>query len=665
VNSAFVKTLERVLDKNLRGGIETAVAEGLLDEIDDQYRFSHDRIQEAAYNMIAYLDRCHFHFSHGMALAPLHDEEDGFLFTAVSQLNLAGPEAVKDKRQYAIIANLNLRAGKKAMEMSDFEAAYSYFENGITFLRKRHWDEHYTLSLELFNLAANCALANSDITSLKLLSQQVLKKAQSFEDTLNVTYFITCSLAYSSRLPLSVEKGLDILSQLGIDLRRCRSSIEACVKETKDLLSAYTSDELLNTRRMTDSTMIMAMKFLSKLMLEMAQIMPQSAPVVAKQIIQLSLDHGMNPASPLGFVHFASYAAKLGDISGGYNYVKLACSLLEKLGSRENAGEVILIRTQVVSYIEPLQATLEYHDEGYAAAIASGDIIQAAANMYSGHISNFYSGVKLQTTREKGDEVINFIRGKNMVMFLREIQLIQHSVLKLIGIDDDSKCSSAEENILASKNSGLKLTHCFQKSYISFMFRLYDDTKGYAEKFLGCSASSAYANLVISQSFNTFYIGLISFWVARNSRDEDQWYKRGSKSKLALRKWAETSQWTFENKWYLLEAEEAFSNNNFDDAKMYYEKAISSAKAHKFVHEEALACELAAYFYLDIGEVNNAADYCLLAHERYQEWGAIGKCTSLFRFFGRIMNDRVGSSSAIAVAVDVQSDLAHLLTIPE
>ena len=41
------------------------------------------------------------------------------------------------------------------------------------------------------------------------------------------------------------------------------------------------------------------------------------------------------------------------------------------------------------------------------------------------------------------------------------------------------------------------------------------------------------------------------------------------------------------------------------------------------------------------------------------------KCTSLFRFFGRIMNDRVGSSSAIAVAVDVQSDLAHLLTIPE
>ncbi len=40
----------------------------------------------------------------------------------------------------------------------------------------------------------------------------------------------------------------------------------------------------------------------------------------------------------------------------------------------------------------------------------------------------------------------------------------------------------------------------------------------------------------------------------------------------------------------------------------------------QFVHEEALACELAAYFYLEMGDVNKAGDYCLLSHERYHEW---------------------------------------------
>ena len=124
--------------------------------------------------------------------------------------------------------------------------------------------------------------------------------------------------------------------------------------------------------------------------------------------------------------------------------------------------------------------------------------------------------------------------------------------------------------------------HCFQELYISFMFRLYEDTKYYAEEFLACVASSTWSNLVFVHSFYTFYFGLASYWVARSSRGErDQWYDRGNESKLALKKWAETCQWTFEHKWYLLEAEEAFCNGNFDGAKEYYEKAVTSAKDHK------------------------------------------------------------------------------------
>jgi hypothetical protein len=75
------------------------------------------------------------------------------------------------------------------------------------------------LSLELFNLATKCALTNGDLISLKLLSQQVLRKAQSFEDKLNVLYYSMCALAFSSKLPESIEKGLDILSKLGIEVR--------------------------------------------------------------------------------------------------------------------------------------------------------------------------------------------------------------------------------------------------------------------------------------------------------------------------------------------------------------------------------------------------------------------------------------------------------------
>eukprot|EP00984_Skeletonema_dohrnii_P034453 scaffold33562_cov125-Skeletonema_dohrnii-CCMP3373.AAC.7 len=629
--TAFIKTLERLLQKTLLSNLDAAVEEGLLDKKDGRYHFSHDRIQEAAYNMMNFLDQGRFHFSYGMALAPLADRDgegnDSILLTAANQLNLAGPEAVQDKSQNVTVANLNLQAGKKAMEMSDFVLAYSYFDNGISFLRKKHWEEHYRLSLELFGLAARCALTNGDIVSLKLLSEQVIAYGRSYEDKLNVLYLVTCSLAFSSKLPESIEKGLDILTNLGIDLQESRST-EECIQETTTLLSTRTDDEILNTRQMTDPTMIMAMKFLTKLEFGMTLTKPRSVPFVTQKMIELSLAKGMSPMSPIGFVYLGSFISKLGDIRSGYRSVELALSLLDKVGA-ESAGEVICIATQVKIFVEPIQAALEYHDDGYAASMVAGDVYNALLNTMLRRGCMYVAGVNLQTMREEYDEMGNLAKKNNHSIFLVHAKQIQRDVLTLAGSDEEVTIPE-EQKLVASNNSVMK-NFCFRKAYSSFMFRSYDDAKEYVSKFYDCR-ENAWANLMVTHINTALYTGLISYWVARKSRDTKYWFARGNESKLTFKRWAESSQWTFENKWYLLEAEESFCYNDYEVAKLFYKQAISSAKLHKFVHEEALAYELAAYFYLELGEMEQSMEYFLAAHERYHAWGAFGKCNSLFVF---------------------------------
>ena len=71
----------------------------------------------------------------------------------------------------------------------------------------------------------------------------------------------------------------------------------------------------------------------------------------------------------------------------------------------------------------------------------------------------------------------------------------------------------------------------------------------------------------------------------------------------------------------------------------------------KCLHEEALACELAAYFYLEIGDPAKAIQNFLLAHEKYQEWGALGKCNSLFKFVESTFTP--ASTNATNMNVDV------------
>ncbi len=574
--TAFIE--RQGLDSNVIKNIEIAVAEGLVDKIDDQYRFAHDRIQEAAYNTIPAHKRCIIHFKYGLELSSLLIEDKeasaSFLFTAVNQLNLGGPPAVQDKSQYLLAARLNLRAGKKAME-TDYETAYLYFDSGISFLRKKNWQEHYALSLELYNLAARCALTNGDHTSLTLLTAEVVTKAHFFEDKLDVLYLQTCALASSSRLAESIEQGLDILSKLGIEVQR--TNVEACVEHTKDLLSSHTDEALLNLKQMTDPTMIMAMKFLGDLNKAMTQIMPKSVPFVTFKIIQLSLAHGMSPVSAVGLAYYGSYLAKQGNISEGYHYVKLALSLRDKVGSR--GGLVIFICTHVRLYVEPLQAGLEHFREGYAAAMASGDNNLAIINLYNLNLCKLFAGDNLRGMHESIVDAIQFAKEKKLLIFMVHLQQIQRTLSKLVGRGEEFEYSQEGRDILAS-NSSVSRSDYYQLAYISFIFRLYDDTVEMIEKYFTFQDTTWVTILFIAHSVHAFHIGLISFWVARKSR-EQKWYERGRQCKIALRRWVDSSDWTFGNKWYLLEAEESFCKNDFETAKAYYTKAVTSARDHK------------------------------------------------------------------------------------
>ena len=138
-----------------------------------------------------------------------------------------------------------------------------------------------------------------------------------------------------------------------------------------------------------------------------------------------------------------------------------------------------------------------------------------------------------------------------------------------------------------------------------------------------------------SQSL-TFFLdgGLVSFWIFRRTNDT-KWSPRGIKFKLVIQKLAESSQHNFQHEVYLLEAEEAFSNKNYELAKSLYEKAVSTARKHRFINQEALACELAGYFFLETGEQDTAIQYFLQAHEKYHEWGAVAKCNMLFEYVQR------------------------------
>ena len=93
--------------------------------------------------------------------------------------------------------------------------------------------------------------------------------------------------------------------------------------------------------------------------------------------------------------------------------------------------------------------------------------------------------------------------------------------------------------------------------------------------------------------------------------------------------WEEYCPENFENRAALAAAEIARIEGRELDAKRLYERAIRSARTNGFVHNEALANELAANFYAARGFEEFAQVYLRKARDAYLRWGADGKVRQL------------------------------------
>eukprot|EP00804_Cyclotella_cryptica_P002814 CCRYP_009354-RB/>CCRYP_009354-RB protein AED:0.02 eAED:0.02 QI:50/1/1/1/1/1/3/1110/1165 len=336
--------LESKLNLDLRNPLEIAVAEGFVSKDNQLYRFSHDKILQAAYEMAELEDRRLQHLRYGICLLKFLDTVDapGMLFTAIGQVNLAGPSVVADPAQDIKFAAHNLMACKKALGMSEYTAASAYAKNGIAFIKtESHWRAHYRICLSLFELGAKCMLVLGDFVNLTKLSDEVCKNAQSLEDKLDTLFAVMTSLAYASKISDSVDMGLSILFQLGYELTSPATSKEILpLMKQKQQDLAVPDDVLLSYTKMTDTRHLMAMKCLAKLEMTTAMVKPSLHPIVTFKMIELTVDYGLSPTTPVGFAYFAGLLLKHGEMQAGCRFAKLAMQMLDQLGSKEVAGDM-------------------------------------------------------------------------------------------------------------------------------------------------------------------------------------------------------------------------------------------------------------------------------------------------------------------------------------
>lgn len=133
-----------------------------------------------------------------------------------------------------------------------------------------------------------------------------------------------------------------------------------------------------------------------------------------------------------------------------------------------------------------------------------------------------------------------------------------------------------------------------------------------------------------------------------------------------LQAWTEVNPETFENRAALVGAEIARIEGRVLNAQELYDKAIREAHKHGFVHNQAIANEIAGRFYAEHGHEKIAATYLRAARACYQRWGADGKVHQLEELYPHLKEDKsIPGSTGTTVTPIEQLDLATVIKVSE
>ncbi|HEY9609304.1 GAF domain-containing sensor histidine kinase [Allocoleopsis sp.] len=169
----------------------------------------------------------------------------------------------------------------------------------------------------------------------------------------------------------------------------------------------------------------------------------------------------------------------------------------------------------------------------------------------------------------------------------------------------------------------------------------------YLNKLMLCylfgKSHEAAKNAVIAQKFLDGVMGMaaipifhfydslahLSIFTDSSKFEKEIALKRVEANQEKMQIWANHASMNYLHKFYLVEAEKARIFDQFVEATDYYDRAISLAKENEYIHEAALAYELAAKFYLSREKGLIARAYIQEARYCYQLWGAAAKVTDL------------------------------------
>ena len=649
---ATVEALMKVLDVSEPGvhrAFGEAVLAGLVIRVEGSYRLLHDRVQEAVYSLIPERERAalHLHIGRALWLRMTPEETAEHIFEIANQLN-RGRDLILEGQERRALAELNLLAGERALESSACSAALGYAVAGSDLLPEDCWEQCHDLAFALEFHRGECEFLTGALQESEARLAAVAARAR--DPTLGAEVACLRETIHETlgRVDRSVEVCLEYLNQHGIALRL--TPTEAEVQEEYTCLwrqlGARAVEELVDLPLMADPHQRANLDVLASVLAP--AFLTDNANLfrlVVGRMANLSLQYGNCDGSVLAYSYLNFIVgAELGDYGMGFRFGHLAMDLLDKGLHRFKPRAELMFGATVVPWTQPMRTGLTWVRRCVESALEAGDLMFACYARFMLIPFRLCLGESLEEVQREAERALEEARKLHIFMvdliipqvaFLHALRGITPELASFAAVGFDE---AAYEKCLA-EDPGLddrvcwywlrKLQACFLAEDYAAAIGAGSRTRAHpwrtSTQFYICSDYHFYMALAHAAQFDR---------VSPSERREHCDAVTAHARSLAVL--AANSAENFGSRAHLVAAELARIEARDPEAHRLYEHAICAARDHGYVHDQAVALEVASRFYASRGLDTAAFEFLRRARWYYEQWGAIAKVRLLERRYPKV-----------------------------
>ncbi|MCP4399377.1 MAG: GAF domain-containing protein, partial [bacterium] len=568
----------------------------------------------------------------------------------VNQLNW-GRTLIESPDDMLRLAELNLRAGKKAKASTAYQPALRYFTMGTEILPEGSWDSHHTLTFALYLKRCECESLTTHFDEAEALLTHMLSHTASSLEQAEIYTIGIAQYTMISRHEEALEMGRDALKLFDIELpgHDVQTAAQREFEDVRFNLGERDIADLIDLPMMTDPEQQESIKLLMYLVPPSYVKLKNLAlfTFITARAINITIKFGNTREMPFVYgIYGVILRTLFGEYDMGDEFGKLGIRLSEKLNDTAQKCRAVYIAANYLNHWRmPVASSVPLARQAFRYALESGELQMAGYTFNAILRTLTLKGEELGTLRQQVERAQQFAtKTKNDYLrdlctpwqqFIRNLQGRTHNTRTL------NDRSFVEQQFLngvgkVSATGGSFYTLKLQTLY------LYDH---YADALsLLTEAEQSFVSTICNLSVvdQNFYASLTfsALYPLTDVATQGTYREQLSARQQQMQRWAEDCPENFLHKYLLVEAEIARIEGRHWDALTFYRKAIEAARHHEFLRDDALANELLAKFWLAQGDEKLAGLYMIEAHYGYQLWGASGKVNDLEEKYPQLFVNR-------------------------